>query len=83
MENLYTQLLPDVRFKLKQNKVRYTNSVNYIIAKLHVYTRYAEMTIDDIRTLACFSEVDIHDWTTYDWKWGEKLFKSERNEKES
>jgi len=39
------------------------------------------MTIDDIRTLACFSEVDIHDWTSYDWKWGEKLI--EADEKES
>jgi|TARA_R110002020_G_scaffold178085_2_gene370905 hypothetical protein len=81
MENLYNKLKPNVKFKLKQNKVKYKNSVNYIIAKLHVYTRYNEMTIDDIRTLACFSEVDIHDWTSYDWKWGEKLI--EADEKES
>ena len=81
MENLYNKLRPNVKFKLKQNKVKYKNSVNYIIAKLHVYTRYNEMTIDDIRTLACFSEVDIHDWTSYDWKWGEKLI--EEDEKES
>ena len=81
MENLYNKLKQNVKFKLKQNKVKYKNSVNYIIAKLHVYTRYNEMTIDDIRTLACFSEVDIHDWTSYDWKWGEKLI--EADEKES
>ena len=81
MENLYNKLKPNVKFKLKQNKVKYKNSVDYIIAKLHVYTRYNEMTIDDIRTLACFSEVDIHDWTSYDWKWGEKLI--EADEKES
>tara|TARA_R100001463_G_scaffold6785_1_gene22013 strand:- start:141 stop:386 length:246 start_codon:yes stop_codon:yes gene_type:complete len=81
MENLYNKLRPNVKFKLKQNKVKYKNSVNYIIAKLHVYTRYNEMTIDDIRTLACFSEVDIHNWTSYDWKWGEKLI--EADEKES
>ena len=78
MENLYKKLLPDVKFKLKQNKVNYTNSVNYIIAKLHVYTRYSEMTIDDIKTLTTFAEIDIHDWTTYDWKWGEKLLKDEK-----
>ncbi len=81
MENLYNKLRPNVKLKLKQNKVKYKNSVNYIIAKLHVYTRYNEMTIDDIRTLACFSEVDIHNWTSYDWKWGEKLI--EADEKES
>ena len=81
MENLYNKLKPNVKFKLKQNKVKYKNSVNYIIAKLHVYTRYNEMTIDDIRTLACFSEVDIHDWTSYYWKWCEKLI--EADEKES
>ena len=81
MENLYNKLKRNVKFKLNQNKVKYKNSVNYIIAKLHVYTRYNEMTIDDIRTLACFSEVDIHDWTSYDWKWGEKLI--EADEKES
>ena len=80
MENLYNKLKPNVKFKLKQNKVKYKNSVNYIIAKLHVYTRYNEMTIDDIRTLACFSEVDIHDWTSYDWKWGEKLIAADEKE---
>lgn len=78
MDNLYKQLLPDVKFKLKQNKVKYTNSVNHIIAKLHVYTRYSEMTIDDIKTLTTFAEIDIQDWTTYDWKWGEKLIIDEK-----
>ena len=77
MDNLYNQLLPNVKFKLKQNKVKYKHSVEYIIAKLHVYTRYNEMTIDDVKILTTFGESDIHGWNTYDWKWGYKLFKDE------
>jgi spore coat polysaccharide biosynthesis predicted glycosyltransferase SpsG len=77
MDNLYNQLLPNIKFKLKKNKVKYKNSVDYIIAKLHVYTRYNEMTIDDVKILITFGESDVHKWTTYDWKWGYKLFKDE------
>ena len=46
-----------------------------IIAKLHVYKYYGEMTIDEVKTLITYSDIDHHKWDGYDWKWGEKLFK--------
>ena len=34
-----------------------------------------EMTIDEVKTLITYSDIDHHKWDGYDWKWGEKLFK--------
>jgi len=78
MENLYEQLLPKVKYGLTS----YSSTVKHIIAKLHVYDRYTQMTIEEIRTLATFSDQDLFTWSTFDWKWGNKLFKQDE-EKES
>mgnify|MGYP003111373370 CR=1 FL=1 len=75
MENLYEQLLPDVKFELKKNKGKYKNAVKQVIAKLHVYHNYSQMSMDDIKTLITFSDTNCYEWTASDWKYGEKLFK--------
>ena len=80
MENLYEQLLPKVKYGLNKNKSKYSSTVKYIIAKLHVYDRYTQMTIEEIRTLATFSGQDLFTWSTFDWKWGNKLFKQDEKE---
>ena len=80
MENLHKQLLPNVRFGLNKNKVKYKHVIKHLVAKLHVYNSYSEMTIDEVRTLISFSDTNTQNWTTFDWKWGDKLFKYEKNE---
>ena len=81
MENLYEQLLPKVKYGLNKNKATYSSTVKHIIAKLHVYDRYTQMTIEEIRTLATFSDQDLFTWSTFDWKWGNKLFKQDEEKK--
>jgi len=75
IKNLYEKLLPEIKYNLKKNSVTYSHSVKSIIAKLHVYKYYGEMTIDEVKTLITYSDIDHHKWDGYDWKWGEKLFK--------
>ena len=38
------------------------------------------MTIEEIRTLATFSDLDLFTWSTFDLKWGNKLFKQDEKE---
>lgn len=80
MENLYEQLLPKVKYGLNKNKSKYSSTVKHIIAKLHVYDRYTQMRIEEIRTLATFSDQDLFTWSTWDWKWGTKLFIQDEKE---
>jgi len=74
MKNLYEQLLPNVKFNLNKNKNQYRKAVKHIIAKLHVYHHYSQMSMDEIKTLITFSDTSCYDWKSSDWKYGEKLF---------
>ena len=78
IKNLYERLLPEIKYNLKKNSINYSHSVKSIIAKLHVYKYYGEMTIDEVKTLITYSDIDHHKWDGYDWKWGEKLFKEDK-----
>ena len=74
MKNLYEQLLPNVKFSLNKNKIKYRKAVKYVVAKLQVYHHYSQMSMDEIKTLITFSDTNCYDWTSSDWKYGEKLF---------
>ena len=59
IKNLYEKLLPEIKYNLKKNSITYSHSVKSIIAKLHVYKYYGEMTIDEVKTLITYSDIDI------------------------
>jgi len=71
MENLYDKLLPKFKKILKHNQKKYPSAVRRIIATLKYKDYYGDLTIEELKTLCTFADVD---WSRVDWKFGEDLF---------
>mgnify|MGYP003128133371 FL=1 len=77
MKNLYEQLKPEVKLELKKQLRKYPTSTRVIIAELHRWTNYSDLTIRTIKDLCIYASLNEHSWDVYDWKYGEKLFNYE------
>ncbi len=77
MKNLYERLKPAVKLELKKQLRQYPTSTRIIIAELHRWTNYGDLTIRTIKDLCIYASLNEHKWDVYDWKYGEKLFDNE------
>jgi hypothetical protein len=77
MKNLYEKLKPEVKLELKKQLRKYPDSTRVIIAELHRWTNYSDLTIRTIKDLCIYASLNEHSWDVYDWKYGEKLFNYE------
>lgn len=75
MKTLYKRLKPELKKALKKNMRKYPHSGRVLIAKLHLYSMYQELTMGDIRDLISLSDIKEYDWDSFNWKYGDQFFK--------
>tara|TARA_R100001440_G_scaffold7686_2_gene15003 strand:+ start:2102 stop:2335 length:234 start_codon:yes stop_codon:yes gene_type:complete len=77
MQTLYQRLKPEIKAKLKHNEVKYEYGPREVIAELHRFTSYNDLSMGTIKTLLVFGDVNDWEWSRVDLKYGNKLFDDE------
>lgn len=73
MKTLLQRLKPEVKLALEDNEVKYSSSVRSIFAKLDSTSFYGDLTINDIRSLYTFANIDSMRVSTWDFKYGDNI----------
>jgi hypothetical protein len=74
MKTLYQKLKPEIKAKLKENSQKYEFGPREVIAELHRFTLYNDLTMRTIKDLLVWGDVDEFEWDRIDFKYGNKLF---------
>jgi len=74
MKTLYQRLKPEIKAKLKENSQKYEFGPREVIAELHRFTLYNDLTMRTIKDLLVWGDVDEFEWNRIDFKYGNKLF---------
>ena len=74
MKTLYQRLKPEIKAKLKQNSQKYGYGPREVIAELHRFTYYDDLTMRAIKDLMIWGDVNDFTWDRIDFKYGDKLF---------
>ena len=74
MKTLYQRLKPEIKAKLKQNLQKYNHGPREVIAELHRFTMYNDLTMRTIKDLMIWGDVNEFEWDRIDFKYGDKLF---------
>jgi len=77
MKTLYQKLKPEIKANLKQSALKYEYGPREVIAELHRFTMYGDLTMNTIKTLLVFGDVNELEWDRIDFKYGDKLFNDE------
>ena len=74
MKTLYQRLKPEIKLKLKENMQKYEHGPREVIAELHRFTMYNDLTMRTIKDLMIWGDVNEYEWDRIDFKYGDKLF---------
>ena len=74
MKSLYQRLKPEIKKPLLENNRKYEYGPRQVIAELHRFDRYTDLTIDTVRSLCVYGDIDEWKWDNTEWKYGDKLF---------
>ena len=77
--NLLTRLKPEFKKGLKHNKIRYpdmTNDIEFLLTQLFYYD---DLTVRQVLNIFVFSDMEYLDRKSFDWRYGEDVFKIENN----
>jgi hypothetical protein len=78
MKTLYQRLKPEIKAKLKQNSQKYEFGPREVIAELHRFTMYNDLTMRTIKDLIVWGDINEYEWDRIDFKYGNKLFTDEK-----
>ena len=71
---LLQRLKPEVKTALEASKKDYSFTVNYILGKLDDAVLYKDLTLDTIRDIYTFANMDWFEASNWDLKYGDNLF---------
>jgi hypothetical protein len=74
MKTLYQRLKPEIKARLKENSQKYEFGPREVIAELHRFTMYNDLTMRTIKDLLIWGDVNEFEWDRVDFKYGSKLF---------
>ena len=74
MQTLYQRLKPNLKVKLKNNSIKYKEGTRQVVAELHRFHNYSELTVGTVKDLVLYSDIDDRRWDSIDWRYGDKLF---------
>tara|TARA_R100000935_G_scaffold23704_1_gene43118 strand:+ start:60 stop:296 length:237 start_codon:yes stop_codon:yes gene_type:complete len=78
MKTLYQRLKPELKTELLSNEKTYSSSVKRIILTLQSNHFYSDLRISQISSINTFTHCeDGSKWSSWDWKFGDKLFTDE------
>ena len=78
MKTLYQRLKPEIKARLKENSQKYKLGPREVIAELHRFTMYNDLTMRTIKDLLIWGDVNEFEWDRIDFKYGTKLFTDEK-----
>jgi len=71
---LLERLKPEVKLGLKNNKIKYPETVDRIELLLSQQLFYGDLTMAQIKTMFTFSDIYTADRSSWDWQFGEDIF---------
>ena len=74
MKTLYERLKPEIKKSLLKSNRDYKFGPRQVIADLHRFTKYTDLTVDTVISLCIYGDVFELHWENTDWKYGDKLF---------
>ncbi len=74
MKTLYDRLKPEIKIALLESSRKYEYGPRQVIADLHRFERYSDLTIDTVRGLCVYGDIDEWKWRNTDWKYGDTFF---------
>lgn len=75
--NLLQRLLPDVKDGFNTNRPKFSESIERIETFLSAKVFYHELTVEQVKTIFTFSDLESHRRSAWDWRFGEDIFKAE------
>ena len=75
--SLFERLHPELRSKLDKELVNYP-SVKYLFDKLKATEFYSDLTIEDVRSLTTFGDINCMQMSPWDWRYGDVFFTEEK-----
>ena len=70
---LFERLRPELKEVLDEQALEYL-TVESLYAVLKSNTFYADLTIDNIRSLTTFADINSMKLSTWDWRYGDAFF---------
>lgn len=75
MQNLFQRLKPSVKRELKVSAEKYSTVNSSLIPLLKNTTFYDDLTISNVKSLMCFSNICTSQISPWDFKYGDAFFK--------
>jgi hypothetical protein len=72
--NLLQRLKPEFKVGLENSKLRYPEVIDRIEHLLGQHLFYGDLTIDQVKRIFLFSDVESHNRSGWDWRFGEDMF---------
>ena len=76
MTTLLEQLRPEIAQALENNREKYDFSITDLYNELDTKHLYSELSVGTMREIILWSDVNVYNWDTIDWRFGTKLFKN-------
>jgi len=70
---LIDEINPKVLDKLGENHSQYTVSIDIIYNTLSTTQNWQQLKMSTIADIILFAHVDTDEWSSYDWRWGNRL----------
>ena len=70
---LINQIKPEILVRLDKDYEKYNTSINHIYNILANKQVYSQLTIDEIKDIIVFAELDYTNWSPSDIMYGDKI----------
>lgn len=77
--NLLQRLTPGVKDGLNINRPKYPDSIKRIESFLSDKVFYHDLTVEQVKTIFTFSNLESHRRSSWDWRFGEDIFETEKD----
>ena len=77
--NLLQRLMPDVKDGFNINRPKYSDSVERIEKFLSDKVFYHELTVEQVKSIFTFSDLESHKRSSWNWRFGEDIFETEKD----
>jgi len=72
--NLLQRLKPEFKAGLENSKLNYPDVIDKIEYLLSQQLFYADLTVDQVKSIFLFSDIESHNRSGWDWRFGEDVF---------
>jgi len=78
---LIDQIKPEILLRLDKGYEKYNTNINHLYDILSTKNVYSQLTIDEIKDIIVFAELDYTNWSPSDIIHGDRMLKQDYNYK--